>query len=108
MRVKPDGFELTFTKPVDPDTAGDPNSYKMTAYTYIYQSGYGSPEVDKSEPAITKATVAPGGKSVRLTVDKLVKGHVHDLDLAGIRSAEGGTPLLHSKAYYTLNEIPAK
>ena len=48
MHAKPDGFELTFTEPVDPKTAGDPESYTMQTYTYIYQSTYGSPEVDQT------------------------------------------------------------
>ena len=29
MRAKPDGFDLTFTQPVDPATAGNPASYTM-------------------------------------------------------------------------------
>ena len=46
--------------------------------------------------------------SVRLTIDKLVKGPVHALDASGLRAAESALPLLHHKAYYTLNEIPSK
>ena len=42
---------------------------------------------------------------VELTVDNLVQGHVHDFDFSRIRSADG-EPVLHTKAYYTLNEIP--
>src|SRR5690606_8294447 len=38
MRAQPDGFELTFTQPVDPATAGDVNSYRLETYTYIYQA----------------------------------------------------------------------
>ena len=30
---------------------------------------------------------------------------LHDFDLAKIKS-KGGEPLLHTKAYYTVNEIP--
>ena len=33
MRAKPDGFELTFTKEIDPKTAGDAASYKMETFT---------------------------------------------------------------------------
>ena len=69
MRVKPDGFELTFTKPADKKTLADIKSYTMESYTYIYQKGYGSPEVDLSEPAIKKAIPANDGKSVRLKVN---------------------------------------
>lgn len=105
MRVQPDGFELTFTKPVDPATAADVKSYQMNTFCYIYQADYGSPEVDATTPAITKATVAPDGLSVRLTVDKLVEGHVHELHLDGVRSATA-EPILHPVAYYTLNYLP--
>ncbi len=107
MHAKPDGFELTFTLPVDPATAGNPASYSMRAFTYIYQADYGSPEVDSLTPKITGAVVSADKKSVRLTVDKLTKGHVHELHLNGVKSAET-LPLLHPVAYYTLNEIPAK
>jgi hypothetical protein len=105
MRAKPDGFELTFTQPVDPKTATDLASYKMTTYTYIYQAQYGSPEVDQTMPKLLRAAVGEGNRSVRLYVDGLQPGHVHELHLPGVRSAAGG-PLLHRVAYYTLNYIP--
>lgn len=105
MRAKPDGFEVTFTKPVDPKTAAKIDSYKMNTFTYIYQSDYGSPEVDKTTPTITKIDVGTDNKSVRLYVDKLQEGHIHDLTVPGIRAIDG-EPLLHPQAYYTLNYIP--
>jgi hypothetical protein len=105
MHVLPDGFELTFTKPVDPATAADVSSYKMNTFCYIYQADYGSPEVDATTPTITKAVVAPDGLSVRLTIDKLVEGHVHELHLDGLRSTDAA-PILHPVAYYTLNFLP--
>ncbi|MGE9270867.1 MAG: hypothetical protein ACQKBU_08695, partial [Verrucomicrobiales bacterium] len=107
MSARPDGFELTFTEPVDPETAGDPASYKMEAWTYIYQSGYGSPQVDQATPTITGAKVADDGKSVRLTIDGLVQGHVHQLDCPGVTSSNG-KPLWHDTGWYTLNEIPSE
>jgi hypothetical protein len=105
MSATRDGFTLSFTEPVDAATAGDPGSYAMDAWTYILQSDYGSPEVDQTKPRITAAQVAPDGKSVRLTIDGLVKGHVHHLRADGVRSAGGGA-LWHPEAWYTLNEIP--
>ena len=105
MRAKSDGFELTFTEPVDPSTVQDLASYEIETYTYIFQSSYGSPEVDHTKPTITKAVVGADGKSVRLFVDGLQRGHVHELHLKGVRSAKQ-SPLLHTAAYYTLNYIP--
>src|SRR5262249_29172488 len=107
MRSRPDGFELTFTHKVDPKTAGDAKSYQMKTYTYIYQSAYGSPEVDHTTPTIDRVDVAPDGKSARIHVSQLQEGHIHELTCAGLRS-ESGLPLLHANAYYTLNYIPAQ
>jgi hypothetical protein len=105
MRAKPDGFELTFTQPVDPKTASDLSSYKLDTYGYIYQESYGSPEVDQSHPTILSATVSSDNKSVRLVVDALKAGNIHELVAAGVRAANG-LPLLHKEAFYTLNRIP--
>ena len=107
MHAKPDGFELTFTQPVDPVTAGNPASYAGREFTYLYRAEYGGPEIDDVIPKITQAVVGPDQMSVRLTFDKLTKGHIHELHLDGVKSAEG-KPVLHPVGYYTLNEIPEK
>ena len=100
-----DGFEVTFTEPVDAVAAADVANYSMAAWTYIYQSGYGSPEVDQATPKIVSATVSPNKLKVRLKVDGRVKGHVHHLQLKNIKAASG-TEMWHPEGYYTLNEIP--
>lgn len=105
VHAKPDGFEITFTEPVDPATAADLKSYTLREFTYIYQAAYGSPEVDDILPELTSAEVSADRKSVRLKMTPLTKGHIHELHLDGVKSATG-RPLLHSVAYYTLNEIP--
>ena len=105
MRARPDGFELTFTQPVDPATAGDPASYSMREFTYAYREDYGGPEVDELIPKITAAKVGADKKSVRLTITPLTQGDIHELHLNGVKSADG-KPVQHTVAYYTLNEIP--
>ncbi|MEL6895844.1 MAG: hypothetical protein AAFP90_07070, partial [Planctomycetota bacterium] len=103
MRLQEDGFRLTFTKPVDPAVAADVSGYKMETYTYIYRAAYGSPEVDHTKPTITAAMVSDDGYSVLLKVDGLQRGHVHELIMPSIQSADKKETLLHNKAYYTLN-----
>jgi hypothetical protein len=105
ISIRPDGFLVTFTKPVDRLTASRPESYKVTTYTHIYHGAYGSPEVDHTTGEILSAEAAPDGLSVRLKLAKIQQGHIHDFDFAAVRSVEGA-PLLHHKAYYTVNEIP--
>jgi glucose/arabinose dehydrogenase len=107
VHALPDGFEVSFTAPLDPATANNPGSYSMRAFTYIYRAEYGSPEVDDLLPKITKIGLSSDRKRVRLTVDRMTKGHIHELHLDGIKSA-AGEPLLHKVAYYTLNEIPVR
>jgi hypothetical protein len=105
MSVLKDGFELTFTEPVDPATASKPDSYAMDAWTYLYRAEYGSPEVDKAVPKIIATDVSADGKKVRLKVDGLIQGHVHHLEAKGVTS-KSGAKLWHPEAWYTLNEIP--
>jgi hypothetical protein len=107
MRAKPDGFELTFTQPVDVKTAADLKSYSMREFTYAYREAYGGDEIDEILPKITVAEVAADGKSVRLIISPLTKGHIHELHLDGVKNT-AGNPLLHKVGYYTLNEIPKK
>ena len=105
VSARPNGFHIEFTKPIHPDTAKDLSSYKLKTFTHIYRQGYGSPEVDQTEPEVTDVTLATDGLSVDLQVKGMVQGHVHDFQLAGIRSLENES-LLHDSAFYTLNEIP--
>lgn len=107
VHAKPDGFEITFTQPIDPQTAGDVKSYSAREFTYAYREEYGGNEVDEFIPQIKSATVSKDRKSVRLTFDKITQGDIHELHLDGIKNADG-QPLLHAVAYYTLNEIPKK
>jgi glucose/arabinose dehydrogenase len=100
MRATTDGFELTFTEPVDRTTVQNPDSYRLETYTYIYHSNYGSPEVDRTQPRIVNASAGSDGRSVKLTIDAVQEGHVHELHLPGVRS-QTGRPLLHAEAYYT-------
>jgi glucose/arabinose dehydrogenase len=105
MEVRRDGFELRFTAPVDAVSAADPASYGLTSYTYLLHSDYGSPEVQQGRHEFT-VKVAEDRRSVRLLVDGLRPGFVHELHADGLRCADG-RPLLHPRAYYTLVELPA-
>lgn len=105
MRAKSDGFELIFTEAIDPEIARLPETWRMETYCYIFQSSYGSPEVDHTKPAIRQIEAAADGRSVKLTVEGLQRGHVHELHAEGLRSFSG-VALLHPVAYYTLNYIP--
>lgn len=105
VRITKEGFLMEFTREVDAESAGNPANYVLETFTLIYQKGYGSPEVDQTKPTVVSAEVMEDGRTVKLVIDGVVQGHVHDFDYGMVKSKKGEDPL-HRKAYYTVNEIP--
>ncbi|MEQ8687699.1 MAG: c-type cytochrome [Imperialibacter sp.] len=106
VKAMPDGFEIRFTQPVDKATAEDLDSYAGQSFIYKYHSVYGSPPINTEKLGIKGVKVAEDGMSVRLVVDNLRQYYVHEINLPGIKSANGSS-VLHGTGYYTLNNIPA-
>ena len=104
MQAKPDGFELELSADVAA-AAVVPESFSMTSYTYELHAAYGSAEMDTRTPAIHSATLLGDKRHVRLGVEGLRPGYVHELHAAGLR-ARDGRPLLHPEAFYTLIRLP--
>ena len=107
INIQKDGFVIHFTKKVNSENASDPTNYSMSTYTHNYSAGYGSPEVDHTTPKILDAQVSDDGSSVRLVIEGIKEGHIHDFDLSKIKNSLN-EHLVHSKAYYTVNEIPRR
>ncbi len=105
VKANPDGFTIYFTKPIDPESAKKPDAIHVETYTYIYQSSYGSPEVDHASPVIKNVEVAADNLSLKITLDEVKEGHIHEIHFPGIRE-KSGQPLWHDVLYYTLNQIP--
>lgn len=107
INIQSDGFLISFTQPIDRQTAQNPSAYTITTYTHVYDGGYGSPEVDQTTAQVTKVVPSADGLTVRVFLQKIIEDHVHEFDLSSLRSMKG-QPLVHTKAYYTVNEIPAR
>jgi mono/diheme cytochrome c family protein len=105
IRVRPRGFRLVFTRPVDPATAADPAAYQIEHYRYEYTGAYGSPELDRTRAPVEKAEVSADRLYVDLTLPPLVRDRVYLVTARGVRSEEG-EPLVHPAGAYTLHEIP--
>lgn len=107
ITIEPDGFTVTFTKPVDQDSGNSTNSYVLSAFTHPYHSGYGGPEIEQHQPGVKAVSLARDGLSARITLDQLRQGFVYEFDLARVRSRDR-EELLHRNAFYTVNEIPSR
>ncbi len=106
VHARPDGFEISFTKPFDPETARDLASYYVQSYVYKYHPVYGSPPVDMSAANIVGVKVGADNQSLRIVIEDPKQYYVHRISMEGLRSADGN-PLLHKEVYYTLNNIPS-
>ena len=106
VKAMPDGFEVTFTKPVDRQSAEDLASYRVESFIYKYHPVYGSPPINKEALPLKGVKVSEDGMKARLIVGDLRKYYIHQLTLDGVRGQEGSYSLVHPIAYYTLNNIP--
>jgi uncharacterized cupredoxin-like copper-binding protein/glucose/arabinose dehydrogenase len=105
VQARPDGFEIEFTQPVDEKTVRDVFSWKISSFTYMYHHEYGSPIINQGSCPIRAIAVSADHLKVRLVVDSLRLGYIHEIRAEGIRSSDQFT-LLHNFGYYTLNRIP--
>ncbi|HZF64285.1 MAG TPA: plastocyanin/azurin family copper-binding protein [Chitinophagaceae bacterium] len=105
ITAKPDGFELEFTMPVDATTAKKLSAYEVTSFIYKYHRQYGSPVINERNCPVRAVVLSDDKLKVRLVLDSLREGYIHEIKLGDIHAASK-LPLLHSVAYYTLNQLP--
>ena len=105
VSITPEGFSITFTKPVNRSSGMDPTNYRLSTFTHIYHGGYGGPEVDQTVPVVQSVNLSKDGMEARIEVSEITPGHVYEFDLGTLHDA-GSEALLHRHAYYTVNEIP--
>jgi hypothetical protein len=105
VKLTKDGFDLSFTKPLDAKSAERLESYSVGSHTYYYWSTYGSPPQDVRAEKVRGVKLSADRRAVSLTVDGLKRGRVYELRLNGVK-ADDGSDVLHPEAYYTLNELP--
>ncbi len=105
MKSQADGFELTFTKPVNRKIASDPYTYNITSFNYKYHFKYGSPVIDQKKAEVTKVELSQDRLTAKLIVHGMRLGYIHQLQASSLKSSLGEN-LLHDTGYYTLNEVP--
>jgi hypothetical protein len=104
MRLRPRGFTLRFTRPVDAASASDRRAYSIESHDYLYQAAYGSPKVRVEAARVERVHVLEDGLSVELDVEPLVEGKVYELRPRGLADREGHA-LATAMAAYTLNRL---
>lgn len=101
---------LTFTEPIDPDTAADAGSFALRHWNYRYASSYGSKDWSVADPKkegrdsveIQSARLSADGKTVELTVPGLREVMQFELKY-NLRSAAGAE--VRSEIYGSINRL---
>ncbi|MBI1374584.1 MAG: carbohydrate-binding protein [Phycisphaera sp.] len=106
MKLADDGYDLTFTEPLDPNSdAAKPEAYKLRRYYYEYHEKYGSDQYDVNAVDVLSATLSADHRTVSLKLPELKAGYIYDLTLGdGIKSADGAG-VLNKKVYHTCTRL---
>jgi sugar lactone lactonase YvrE len=104
MHIKPGGFELAFTEPVDPGTGESPEDFVTETYRYEYASSYGGPEKDLSRQTPSAVRWSADRRTVFLGFESIQPRRVYRVQVTGVRS--GGRELGHGMVAYTVNKLP--
>jgi hypothetical protein len=111
IRVVSDGVELTFTQPLDAETAEDPDSYSGKRWNYIRSENYGSPEIQVTNPEekgrenieITAAKLSEDKRTVKLTISDL-RPVMQQTIRWDLDAADGTT--IAQEIQQTIHEVP--
>jgi hypothetical protein len=111
LHVKKDAITIGFTQAVDPQTAGDPDSYSIEQWNYVWSKEYGSPEVHVDDDTakgrdtvqVKSVDVAADHRSVTLHIPELRP--VMQMQIQMKLDAANGAPVEYT-IYNTINRVP--
>ena len=111
VEVQPNGFLLTFTKPIRP-TSADPANFDVSQFHYAYHASYGSPRYSLSGQNGTQTSIdvkavelSSNAMKLNLIIDDLKEGNIAEIRCFDIFGTDGNE-LDQTTLHYTLNQIP--
>ncbi len=104
MNLTRDGFDLTFTRPLDKSVAGRPANFQFRRYYYEYHKKYGSDQFGVEPLEVSSLAVSADGKKVSVKLGDMKPGFIYELRLQNIVSADG-IPLANKLVCYTANKL---
>jgi len=106
------GLAITFSEPLDKETAEDPGSYGLQQWNYRYAAQYGSKDWSVAKPnqeghdpvEVHSAKLLPDGRTVFLQIQALIP--VMQLQIQYNLTEKEGAPM-RGKLYATINRLPS-
>lgn len=115
VRAMSNGFEIEFTKPLDPRVGWEPESYYVEQWPFraawarlsVKPESCQPPKRDGVVYPVKSASVSPDRRKVFLEIENLKPSHVVYIRLLPPCVSEDGERPWSTEAWYTLNAIPA-
>jgi glucose/arabinose dehydrogenase len=116
VNIRKTGVKITFTDPLNPESAGDPGGYDMRQWNYIWSSRYGSPNVSVTNPKktgpdvedtvdLTAAQLSPDHMSVFLAIPNLAPVMQYSIKY-DVKAADGAP--MSQEIDGTINRLPSR
>lgn len=122
LHIKPNGIEITFTNPLDPELAKDPENYAVDQWNYLWTQNYGSKMYSVKDPTktlgdkgqssykgedvkIKSVKVSNGNKTVFIELEEVVPVMQYRVRY-NLDAADGD--LVRQEVYGTINKVPGK
>ena len=110
MTLAKEGFDLTFTQPVEISSATNVKNYKIRSYRYEYKKKDINEGIDVAnqfdvqDVNVLNSQISEDGKKISLQIKDLKPGYIYELTLGEIKS-RAGQPLANKLICYTLNKL---
>ena len=105
LRATPDGFELEFVHPIEPDKAARAAAYTISGYTREWAGSYASPDSGRYSPSITQVEISGDRRQVRLGLDDLRPNYVYEVTCDAIGTGDQ-SELFPATGHYTMKRVP--
>lgn len=105
IAMTPDGFELTFTEPVDAASVSD-GALQAESWSYRYSDAYGSDKIGLKSVPIEKASLSEDGTRLSVAIERR-PSTVVAIDFGALSSASSRS-VTSGRVYYTVNAVPGE
>lgn len=112
LRVKADGVEITFTRPLDRASVADLQNYGVDRWNYDWAEHYGSPEFSVKNPKqkghdrveVRSAKLSADGKTLSLGLEDVIPVMQQRVKL-NLKAADGAE--VQQEVWHTIHKVPS-
>ncbi len=104
MNLTKTGFDLTFTLPLNEETAQDLANYKFKRFYYEYHQAYGSKQFDVQDIPVKSIKLSADRKKVSIELADMKAGYVYELRTGDLKTNDEKY-LFNNLICYSLNKL---